>query len=127
MADSETSKTKSERIREFGREGVPVAEIARKLDIRYQHARKVLLEAGLLPGSTRVVNSEKTAKVLTVKKPKPSLHISELLSAGFSFTAKWKLGGSGEVSPDTPLPKEIGVYAFARDDIRCSDGVQHWS
>lgn len=40
-------RTKSEKIRELGRRGVPTAEIARFLDIRYQHARNVLKDAGL--------------------------------------------------------------------------------
>lgn len=40
-------KTKSDKIRALSRHGVPTAEIARYLDIRYQHARNVLVEAGL--------------------------------------------------------------------------------
>lgn len=40
-------KTKSDKIRTLSRHGVPTAEIARYLDIRYQHARNVLVEAGL--------------------------------------------------------------------------------
>lgn len=39
--------TKSDKIRALSRHGVPTAEIARYLDIRYQHARNVLKEAGL--------------------------------------------------------------------------------
>lgn len=40
-------KTKSDKIRALSRHGVPTAEIARYLDIRYQHARNVLKQAGL--------------------------------------------------------------------------------
>ena len=40
-------KTKSDKIRALSRHGVPTAEIARYLDIRYQHARNVLIDAGL--------------------------------------------------------------------------------
>lgn len=40
-------KTKSDKIRALSRSGAPTAEIARFLDIRYQHARNVLVEAGL--------------------------------------------------------------------------------
>lgn len=40
-------KTKSDKIRALSRAGVPTAEIARVLGIRYQHARNVLVEAGL--------------------------------------------------------------------------------
>jgi hypothetical protein len=40
-------KTKSDKIRALSRHGVPTADIARYLDIRYQHARNVLRAAGL--------------------------------------------------------------------------------
>ena len=39
--------TKSDKIRALARHGVPTAEIARYLDIRYQHARNVLVTEGL--------------------------------------------------------------------------------
>ena len=39
--------TKSDKIRALSRNGVPTAEIARFLGIRYQHARNVLLQSGL--------------------------------------------------------------------------------
>ncbi len=42
--------TKSEKIRTLGRKGVPTADIARHLGIRYQHARNVLVDAGLQNG-----------------------------------------------------------------------------
>jgi hypothetical protein len=42
--------TKSEKIRVLGRKGVPTADIARFLEIRYQHARNVLVDAGLQHG-----------------------------------------------------------------------------
>ena len=42
--------TKSEKIRTLGRNGVPTADIARFLGIRYQHARNVLVDAGLRHG-----------------------------------------------------------------------------
>jgi bifunctional DNA-binding transcriptional regulator/antitoxin component of YhaV-PrlF toxin-antitoxin module len=42
--------TKSEKIRTLGRKGVPTADIARFLEIRYQHARNVLVDAGLQHG-----------------------------------------------------------------------------
>jgi hypothetical protein len=43
--------TKSEKIRTLGRKGVPTADIARFLGIRYQHARNVLNDAGVLAGA----------------------------------------------------------------------------
>lgn len=43
--------TKSDKIRTLARRGVPTAEIARFLGIRYQHARNVLADAGLKAGT----------------------------------------------------------------------------
>ena len=39
--------TKSDKIRALARQGVGTADIARYLDIRYQHARNVLVRSGL--------------------------------------------------------------------------------
>jgi hypothetical protein len=39
--------SKSDKIRALARHGVPTADIARYLDIRYQHARNVLIDSGL--------------------------------------------------------------------------------
>jgi bifunctional DNA-binding transcriptional regulator/antitoxin component of YhaV-PrlF toxin-antitoxin module len=44
---TEGLSSKSEKIRELARHGVPTADIARYLDIRYQHARNVLVQSGL--------------------------------------------------------------------------------
>jgi bifunctional DNA-binding transcriptional regulator/antitoxin component of YhaV-PrlF toxin-antitoxin module len=57
-------KTKSDKIRALSRHGVPTAEIARYLDIRYQHARNVLKEAGL----HKVANAAPAQQTMT---PKP--------------------------------------------------------
>lgn len=43
----EGQATKSAKIRALARAGVPTAEIARHLGIRYQHARNVIKDAGL--------------------------------------------------------------------------------
>jgi hypothetical protein len=40
-------RTKSDKIRALAREGVATADIARYLNIRYQHARNVLVASGL--------------------------------------------------------------------------------
>jgi antitoxin component of MazEF toxin-antitoxin module len=55
--------TKSDKIRALSRHGVPTAEIARYLDIRYQHARNVLKEAGL----HKVANSAPVQQTATLK------------------------------------------------------------
>ena len=115
--------TKSERIGEFGRQAVPVAEIARSLGIRYQHARKVLLDAGLLPTSTRISRSDRVSKIPVTIEVKPQLLVGKLLSAGFALVSRWKLTENGEMVCDTTLPKKVGVYAFAKEGIVLYVGV----
>jgi hypothetical protein len=129
MAGSGIPKTKADRIRELGREGMPVADIARSLSIRYQHVRNVLLRSELLPASKQKIDIATIPKKLKIEKIKPLLHIkpplhvSELLSAGFEFTAKWKLSEQGQMYSDKPLPKGVGVYAFAKGTVVLYVGV----
>ncbi|WP_374623221.1 hypothetical protein [Devosia sp.] len=54
--------TKSDKIRALSRHGVPTAEIARLLGIRYQHARNVLVEAGLHKAGEASSEQESEAK-----------------------------------------------------------------
>ena len=79
-------KTKSDKIRALSRHGVPTAEIARYLDIRYQHARNVLKEAGLhkVGQSAEPVRSptDRPASAWVELKGDGSLHVPpELLAA----------------------------------------------
>ncbi len=54
--------TKSDKIRALGRQGIPTKEIAKYLDIRYQHARNVLVDSGLhSPRTGEVQRSENVA------------------------------------------------------------------
>ena len=48
--------TKSDKIRALARDGVPTADIARYLGIRYQHARNVLMAAKLYRPATSQSN-----------------------------------------------------------------------
>jgi hypothetical protein len=115
MAGSEIPITKADKIRELAREGMPVADIARSLGIRYQHVRNVLLRSELLPASKQkidIATVPKNSKIEKIKAPlhvKPPLNVSELLSAGFEFTAKWKrwvgVGTDQEILPSLEQTK----------------------
>jgi hypothetical protein len=113
----------SEDIRALAREGLTVAEIARRLGIRYQHAYKVLKDDGLLPeprtGLTTVANVPARASV----KPKPSLSVEELVRGGFEFSGRWMLSDAGDLKIDRPLPRAVGVYAVVKDGIVLYIGV----
>jgi hypothetical protein len=49
--------------------------------------------------------------------------VKELESAGFEFAARWALSDEGELIIDRPLPKAVGVYAFAKDGTVVYVGV----
>jgi hypothetical protein len=46
-----------------------------------------------------------------------------MLRGGFVFSSRWVLSGTGDLTLDRPLPKDVGVYAFARDGIVLYVGV----
>jgi hypothetical protein len=100
--------SKSQAIRALAREGVSTAEIARRLRIRYQHAYSVLKAAGAQTGASREPKQ--------VPAPKPPLSVGMLMAAGFQRAGQWKLSATSELVPDGPLPKDVGVYAFAKND-----------
>jgi hypothetical protein len=104
----------SDDIRALGRQGIPTAEIARRLGIRYQHAYGVL-QAGL-PRSGR---SEDAAAPLAVSPPagKPPLTGDYLTAHGFAMSGRWILTASGGISLEGSLPTSAGVYAFAEADV----------
>jgi hypothetical protein len=113
----------SENIRSLAREGLSVAEIARRLGIRYQHAYNVLQASGMLPNSDSGARTG-TATVVRGDSPsKPPLLVEELVRSGFEYSARWILSEAGELVVDHPLPKSVGVYAFAKGGIALYVGV----
>ena len=99
----------SEQIRVLAREGLTVAEIASQLNIRYQFAYGVLRKAGLLASKTAAPT------IKPISSHKQPLPVDELIKAGFSLSSRWMLSQSGELKLERPLPKEVGVYAFAME------------
>jgi hypothetical protein len=108
----------SEDIRALAREGHTTAEIARRLGIRYQHAYNVLKSAPPNPKSSTADKSP-----LAASPSKPTLRVDELLKGGFVFSARWVLSSAGQLNLDQPLPKHVGVYAFANGGIVLYVGV----
>ena len=114
----------SDNIRALAREGHGTAEIARRLGIRYQHAYNVLKADGALPpGSTVRPLSAPGASPIASTPSKPPLRVEELVKGGFAFSGRWIRSEAGDLSVDRPLPKTIGVYAFARDGVALYVGV----
>lgn len=112
--------TKAEKIRALGRAAHLRADIARLLGVRYQHVRRVLLDAGITGGTKREVVLERDPFVdeLVVDESAPAAtHGQELLGAGFQHVGEWQLLADGEFELSAPAPKEPGVYAFVVDGV----------
>lgn len=105
--------TTADRFRALLREGHLRADVARFLDIRYQHVRKVAVDAGIEQGLQRGI------VVVPAEKPLPAVReetaIDLLVDAGFSLLGTWVATDAG-IALSTPAPKDPGVYAFAVDD-----------
>lgn len=99
--------SKSERIRQLASEGMPTAEIARALGIRYQHAYKVLKDAGQSGNQSMAPSTP----------AKPALSRQILLTAGFVVAGEWRLSDTEAVFASADIPKCEGVYAFSLDDV----------
>lgn len=114
----------SDEIRSLAREGLSVSEIARKLDIRYQHAYGVLKADGALPKSrsyNRTMSNNSSQRAPATQKP--SLSVQELIKGGFELSGRWVLSAAKKLTLDGSLPNDPGVYAFAKDGIVLYVGV----
>lgn len=110
--------SKSDKIRALARAGYLRTEIARLLDIRYQHVRKVLTDAGITDGLQREIQFERTPVSVEVTPEKaPETSWEFLLRGGFQFLGEWLPFGDGELRLDARAPPDAGVYAFIVDDL----------
>lgn len=108
-------KTKSAKIRALAKAGYLRTEISELLGIRYQHVRKVLLDAGITDGLRNPKQVPQRA-IPVADAPSPRIPSSVLLGAGFSLVGTWKLDSAGIISLDGQVPNEPGVYAFVLAD-----------
>ena len=110
--------TKSDKIRALAKAGYLRTEIAEILDIRYQHVRKVLVDAGITEGLQKEVEFERTPVAVEVDDEVTAPTSWEvLLRAGFLFLGEWVPEGDGDLRLDTKAPSDSGVYAFIVDDV----------
>jgi hypothetical protein len=109
--------TKSDQIRALAKAGYLRTEIAQLLDIRYQHVRKVLVDADIKEGFQYRVEIDRTPVIVeTNDNPKP-VPTEFLTSAGFKVLGEWKKLSEAEFELNARAPKDPGVYAFALDNI----------
>ncbi|WP_207620210.1 GIY-YIG nuclease family protein [Oharaeibacter diazotrophicus] len=109
-------ETTSDKIRALAHAGYLRTEIAQLLDIRYQHVRKVLVDAGIDAGLQRTVELTRSTDIIEApasdREPTPP---AVLLEAGFSRVGEWTLDGD-RLTLSGRAPAEVGVYAFILDD-----------
>jgi hypothetical protein len=111
-------ETTSNKIRALAREGYLRAEIAEFLDIRYQHARKVMIDAGILDGLSKggaTVPIEATPPSKVMGAPRSPTPVSVLTNAGFIKLGDWIADDKGKIALSVPAPRDPGVYAFATE------------
>src|SRR5271165_2683089 len=108
--------TTSDKIRALARAGYLRTEISKALDIRYQHVRKVLVDAGIHDGLTHDAQFERPPVAIPIdpkeRKPTPS---DVLLRGGFQLIGEWRPTEDGEFELSAKAPPDAGVYAFVVD------------
>lgn len=110
--------TTSAKIRALANAGYRRTEIAETLDIRYQHVRKVLVDAGITDGMTRTVEIERAPVEVEIDdEPLAPTSADVLLNAGFRVLGEWLPLDSGEFELSVKAPRDTGVYAFIVDDL----------
>lgn len=110
--------SKSERIRELARGGMSVSDIAKKVEVSYQHAYNVCRASGL-KSATRTGDASKPQHQPLAKPPLP---VAVMLDGGFQLCGPWD-GQEGRLRCPSGLPAEPGVYAFVIDGVAQYVGV----
>lgn len=101
--------TKSDKIRQLALAGYSRTEISKYLDIRYQHVRNVLVQAGIEAGTRNDLGKRGPSSSINEAWP-----VERLLAAGFERLGDCVLlADSFEYS--AKAPNKPGVYAFAVD------------
>lgn len=101
--------TKSAKIKALVAEGYLRADVARFLDINYQHVRKVLEDAGIRDGLQ--YGGQSAAAVPKPAKVRERMELQILLDGGFVRLGTWT-STDGKIALEIPAPKSPGVYAF---------------
>ena len=98
-------------IRALAREGVDVAEIARRLGLRPQQVQKVLNASRSTRGPAGGV------RAVVGSSGKPPLPVAELLRSGFHFAGRLTRADTGDVTLDAELPTSQGIYALTSNGL----------
>jgi hypothetical protein len=118
--------TISDKIRALGRAGYDRVEISKLLDIRYQHVRQVLIQAGIRGGLRRQLEIEREPVTIDAE---PALRQTTswevLLHAGFALLGEWASTPEKGIRLAAAAPAAPGVYAFVLNDVIVYVGLSH--
>ena len=116
--------TTSDQIRSLAKEGLTRSEIAKRLGIRYQHVRNVLIGSGITSGLKRNVQAvREPIEVIESPPPREDTLWSVLRDSGFQYLGEWSLSANGVIKLDCKPPTDPGVYAFVVDDMVVYVGI----
>lgn len=111
-------QTTADKIRALANAGYDRVEIAKFLDIRYQHVRNVLLRSGLTGGLRREAEAERDpVEVDAAPAPREDTSCEVLIDGGFQLLGEWTRDPESIIKLDAKAPNKPGVYAFVVDDI----------
>jgi hypothetical protein len=112
-------ETTSDKIRALARAGYPRTEIAKLLQIRYQHVRKVLVDAGISDGLQNRVEAERPPILVEPPEDKNREETScdVLIKAGFQHVGNWTRLPDGVIKIEGTVPSHPGVYALVLDNV----------
>jgi hypothetical protein len=109
--------TKSDQIRLLAEQGLPRAEIAKRVGVRYQHVYNVLKRSSLLNMNAAAQPQSEVAALVAQSKQtvlSPTL-ISALVAKGFAHLGEWKLDESNGIRLTGTAPTKPGVYVLDLD------------
>jgi hypothetical protein len=115
-------KTKSDKIRALSKAGYSRTDISEVLGIRYQHVRKVLLDAGISIGLRRRAEVPQPP-IPVADAPRRNIPPSTLLEAGFRLIGEWAFAPAEKITLEGHAPDEPGIYAFVLGDVIVYVGV----
>lgn len=109
--------TISAKIRALVQAGYDRTEVSDYLGIKYQHVRKVLLDAGITGGLRRQVQAEREPVLVDAKPSLPEATSWDvLLRAGFQHLGQWTQDADSGIRLDAKAPTDPGIYAFVLGD-----------
>lgn len=108
--------TKSAKIRALAQAGYSRSDISKIVGVRYQHVRKVLVDAGIQAAKESPSDELLISVPLSRKEHKP-VSCVVLLDKGFQYIGDWRKTEKGALTMTAKAPPGPGVYALVENDF----------